>query len=173
MTILIDHDHEMIIIIIMVTMMIMMIMVTMAICVMKSFDPEAEKAIRDSKERAWCWQMFVYLFQLPRVRSFDSILRIADGHTQALYLIFVIFLHSHILSPGNFTLIKCVNLRQICPRQNSVNHHRWHFDILYTFRELNISLSVKLHTECKILHSVQHYTLSVKLHTECKITHLV
>ena len=55
MTILIDHDHEMIIIITMVTMMIMMIMmmmVTMAICVMKSFDPEAEKAIRDSKERA-------------------------------------------------------------------------------------------------------------------------
>ena len=52
MTILIDHDHEMIIIIIMGTMMIMMIMVTMAICVMKSFDPEAEKAIRDSKERA-------------------------------------------------------------------------------------------------------------------------
>ena len=26
------------------------------------------------------------------------------------YLIFVIFLHSHILSPGNFTLGKCVNL---------------------------------------------------------------
>ena len=54
MAIRIDHDddREMIIIIIMVTMMIMMIMVTMAICVMKSFDPEAEKAIRDSKERA-------------------------------------------------------------------------------------------------------------------------
>ena len=44
MTILIDHDDR--------EMMIMMMMVTMAICVMKSFDPEAEKAIRDSKERA-------------------------------------------------------------------------------------------------------------------------
>ena len=31
--------------------------------------------------------MFVYLFQLPRVRSFDSILRIAVGHTQALTLV--------------------------------------------------------------------------------------
>ena len=32
------------------------------------------------------------------------------------YLIFVIFLHSHILSPGKFTLGKCVYLRQICPK---------------------------------------------------------
>ena len=44
MAILIDYDDDR-------EMMIMM-MVTMAICVMKSFDPEAEKAIRDSKERA-------------------------------------------------------------------------------------------------------------------------
>ena len=54
MTILIDHDddREMMIMVTMMIMMIMMMMVTMAICVMKSFDPEAEKAIRDSKERA-------------------------------------------------------------------------------------------------------------------------
>ena len=45
MAILIDYDDDR-------EMMIMMMMVTMAICVMKSFDPEAEKAIRDSKERA-------------------------------------------------------------------------------------------------------------------------
>ena len=46
------------------------------------------------------------------------------------YLIFVIFLHAHILSPENFTLGKWVNLRQICPatKQRSV--------------------SVKLNTEC-------------------------
>ena len=50
------------------------------------------------------------------------------------YLIFVIFLHAHILSPGNFTLGKCVNLRQICPATKQR------------------SLSVKLNTECKILH---------------------
>ena len=30
------------------------------------------------------------------------------------YLIFVIFLHTHILSPENFTLGKCVNFWQIC-----------------------------------------------------------
>ena len=46
-------------------------------------------------------------------------------------------------------------------------------DILYTFRELDISLSVELHNKCKILHWVQHYTLNVKLHTEFKITHQV
>ena len=51
------------------------------------------------------------------------------------YLIFVIFLHSHILSHENFTLGKCVNLRQIAPRQNSVNYHR-------------------RHTKCKITHQV-------------------
>ena len=33
-----------------------------------------------------------------------------------LYLIFVIFLHSHILSRGNFTLGKCINLRQTEPK---------------------------------------------------------
>ena len=33
-----------------------------------------------------------------------------------VYLIFVIFLHSHILSRGNFTLGKCVNLRQMEPK---------------------------------------------------------
>ena len=38
------------------------------------------------------------------------------------------FLHSHILNPGNFTLGKCVSLRQICP--------------------------ATLHTECKITHRV-------------------
>ena len=33
------------------------------------------------------------------------------------YLIFVIFLHAHILSPENFTLGKCVNLRQNCQKR--------------------------------------------------------
>ena len=75
------------------------------------------------------------------------------GLTHTWYLSF--FLHAHILSPGNFTLGKCVNLRQICPATKQR------------------SLSVKLNTECKILHWVQHYTLSVKLHTKCKITHQV
>ena len=56
------------------------------------------------------------------------------GHS---YLIFVIFLHAHILSHENFTPGKSVNLRQNC---------------LATKQRK--SLSVKVHTECKITHQV-------------------
>ena len=76
------------------------------------------------------------------------------GHTW--YLSF--FLHSHILSHENFTLGKCVNLRQICPATKQ--------------------LSVELHTvECKTTHRMYHYTYiypsDVKLHAKGEIKHQV
>ena len=68
------------------------------------------------------------------------------------------FLHSHILSHENFTLGKCVNLRQICPATKQ--------------------LSVELHTvECKTTHRMYHYTYiypsDVKLHAKGEIKHQV
>ena len=85
------------------------------------------------------------------------------------------FLHAHIFSHKNFTLGKCVNLRQNCP----ATKQRKSPPQTYISNWTNYTLSVKFYTDCKILHWVQHYTLSVKLHTKCKIptkckiTHLV
>ena len=70
-----------------------------------------------------------------------------SDNSNTSYLSF--FLHIHILSHENFTLGKCVNLRQICP--------------------VTKQLSVELHTvECKTTHS----TIS-NLPIRCKITRQV
>ena len=64
------------------------------------------------------------------------------GGGEGAYLIFVIFLHSHIFRPENFTL-KSVKLHTMYVNLHIV------FKIKYFF--VNYTVSVKLHSVCKII----------------------
>ena len=88
--------------------------------------------------------------------AFNEYLDDDVGYVHTWYLSF--FLHSHILSHENFTLGKCVNLRQICPETKQ--------------------LSVELNSvECKTTHRMYHYAYiypsDVKLHAKGEIKHQV
>ena len=104
-----------------------------------------------------------YLWKNYANNSSKQVIKIARGTTDPgyrgyTYLRFVIFFTPTHFEAWKFYTQKCVNLRQKkASRQNSVNY----------------TLCVKLHSVCKITHSMCNYTLCVKLHTVCKITHCV
>ena len=70
------------------------------------------------------------------------------------YLIFVIIFTLTNVESWKFYTRKVRKFTTNLPRDKTaqINQILCLTDILYTVRELNISLSVELHTECKILH---------------------
>ena len=60
------------------------------------------------------WLFYFVSFFMP---SYHSNIILSTWCQSITYLIFVIFLHAHILSHENFTLGKCINLRQNCQKQ--------------------------------------------------------